>query len=119
MNKLLIYVGSFIVGTMVLVAVFAKTLAPFDPGEMSLMHQFEAPSWAHYFGRDQNGCDVFSRVVVGARISLLVSFSGVFVSASVGLAVGSITGYLGGWIDNVLMRFLDIFLAFPGFLLNP
>lgn len=102
---------------MALSAIFASTLASHDPTVMDLAARYSPPSSEYIFGRDQNGADVFSQVLFGAQISLQVAFTVVFISAIVGLIVGSLAGYLGGWVDQITMRFLDMFYAFPGFLL--
>jgi peptide/nickel transport system permease protein len=102
---------------MILIAILAPALTPQDPFAMSLPERLQAPSWHHWFGLDQNGSDVLSRVIYGARISLLVSIAVVLTSSAIGLVVGSLAGYRGGWTDSLLMRFIDMLHAFPGFLL--
>ncbi|PIU00493.1 MAG: peptide ABC transporter permease [Bdellovibrionales bacterium CG10_big_fil_rev_8_21_14_0_10_45_34] len=102
---------------MCLIAIFAPFIATHDPRSISLPDQFQNPNSSHLFGTDQNGSDVFSRVVYGARISLIVSLSVVLISATVGTFLGSLAGYFGGWVDTLLMRFIDMLYAFPGFLL--
>lgn len=116
-NNLLLKIGVAIILVMAMLAVLAPVLSPYDPNEMSLINQFEGPSAAHPFGRDQNGSDVFSRVLFGARVSLSVGVWVVLISGTIGLCVGSVSGYFGGWVDSALMRVIDILLAFPGFLL--
>lgn len=111
------FVGIALIGIMALVAVFASSLASHEPNAMDLSARYSAPSSDHLFGRDQNGADVFAQVVHGARISLQVAFTVVFISAIIGLIIGSLAGYIGGWVDQIVMRFLDMFYAFPGFLL--
>jgi len=98
-------------------ALLAPLLAPFDPMALDLAGSLEPPSAAHLLGRDEQGADILSRLLYGARISLVVGFSSVVVSALVGVSVGLIAGYLGGWVDNLLMRLVDVLLAFPGLLL--
>lgn len=114
--------GLFIVGLsvillMIAIAIFAPFVAQQDPTTMSLVDRFQAPSSAHVFGLDQNGSDVFAQVIYGARVSLYVSLVVVSVSVLLGLSIGSVAGYFGGWIDILIMRFLDMLYAFPGFLL--
>ncbi|MEQ1876614.1 MAG: ABC transporter permease [Bdellovibrionia bacterium] len=113
----LTYIGGALIALMLIAALFAPLIATHDPGEMNLPKQFESPSSEHYFGLDQNGSDIFSRAVYGARISLGVAISVVSVSVLIGLLLGSISGYLEGWPDMLLMRFIDMLHAFPGFLL--
>lgn len=84
---------------------------------MDLAQRFSVPSAEHPFGLDQNGSDVYSQVLHGARISLTVSFTVVALSALIGVLIGSLAGYKGGFFDLVVMRILDMFYAFPGFLL--
>lgn len=109
--------GLIIVTLAAFVAVFAGVLAPFDPYQQHIDQSLEGPSAEHWFGQDDLGRDIFSRVLYGTRISLMVGFVTVGVSAVSGLIIGSISGYFGGWIDEVLMRITDILLAFPGILL--
>ncbi len=108
-------------GAIVLIAVFAAVigplLAPFDPADQQLALRLAGPSAAHWFGLDELGRDIFARILWGARISLLVGIVVVGVSAVVGIALGSIAGYFGGRIDEVISRLVDILLAFPGLLL--
>lgn len=111
------YVGITLVLLMAFMGIFASLIADHNPNAMDLAARYETPSFEHLFGRDQNGADVLAQVAYGARISLRVAFTVVFISAIIGLIIGSIAGYVGGWIDQVVMRFLDMFYAFPGFLL--
>jgi peptide/nickel transport system permease protein len=111
------YVGMALIACMACAALFASALTSHQPTAMDLAARYLPPSSENFFGRDQNGADVFSQVLYGAQISLQVSFTVVFVSAIIGLIVGSIAGYIGGWVDQIVMRFLDMFYAFPGFLL--
>jgi peptide/nickel transport system permease protein len=98
-------------------AVFAPWITPEDPNEMHLPLRYEAPSFSHPFGRDENGGDVFTKVVYGARISLAVSLGVVGAGAALGLLLGSLSGFFGGAVDSWLMRLTDMFYAFPNFLL--
>lgn len=109
--------GVVIVALITLAGVFAPWLAPHDPMQMSLKDRLEAPSWSHPLGRDENGADILSRLLYGARVSLTVAVCVVLLSASIGLIVGSFAGYRGGWAEHTLMRIVDMFYAFPSFLL--
>lgn len=109
--------GLLLIVLITLAGVFAPFLAPFNPHQMSLKDRLESPNTTHPLGRDENGADVFSRVLYGARISLTVAWSVVLVSATIGLIFGSIAGFKGGYIETALMRIVDMFYAFPGFLL--
>jgi peptide/nickel transport system permease protein len=96
----------------------APWLAPFNPSAIDLVHRLESPSAAHPAGTDELGRDILSRLLYGARISLAVSVTVVFVSLALGLAIGGLAGYLGGWIDTALTTFaMNTFLALPGILL--
>lgn len=109
--------GIFIVGIVTLVAIFAPFIAQQDPRTMSLPDRLERPSKQHWLGRDENGADVFAKLIFGSRVSLGVAWSVVLISASLGLLIGSLAGYRGGWADLLLMRITDMFYAFPGFLI--
>jgi peptide/nickel transport system permease protein len=114
-------VGFALVGLFVTVAIFAPLIAPESPrvGDLSRLGGSccPGPSADHLFGVDQQGRDVFSRVVYGARYSLLIGVVAVAVGLSIGLLIGAVAGYLGGWVDSVLMRLMDIALSIPGLLL--
>jgi peptide/nickel transport system permease protein len=116
-KRVLMILGLAMIVTMGLAAIFAPWLAGADPNAMDLARRYEGPSAAYIFGRDENGSDVFAKVVYGARVSLLVAFSVVVISTVVGLIVGSLAGYFGGWWDALVMRVIDMIYAFPGFLL--
>lgn len=109
--------GLIVLLLFVLVAVLAPWLARFDPFEIQLQDQLRPPSTQHPLGQDGNGADILSRLIYGARISLSIGFAVVALSATVGITVGLVSGYYGGWRDTLLMRLVDILLAFPGLLL--
>jgi len=103
---------------LVMAAVLAPWLAPYDPAAQNLPARLEAPSRAHWLGTDELGRDVLSRVLYGARVSVTVGSSVVLACATVGLLVGSVSGYFGGWFDRVANAVLiNAFLSFPGILL--
>ena len=114
-------VGFGLVGLFVIMAVFAPLIAPEDPrvGDLSRLGGTccPGPSAEHWFGIDQQGRDEFSRIVYGARFSLLIGVVSVSVGLTIGLIFGSIAGYFGGIVDSVIMRLTDIMLAIPGLLL--
>jgi peptide/nickel transport system permease protein len=110
-------IGAAIVLVAVLAAVAGPWLVPFDPAAQQLALRLDGPSGAHWFGLDELGRDIFARVLSGARISLLVGLVVVGVSATIGVAMGSIAGYCGGRVDETISRLIDILLAFPGLLL--
>ena len=99
---------------LVAVAVFADRLCPYDPYAQDLSLSYQAPSAAHIMGTDAYGRDMFSRVIVGARASILSTLALVCIITLVGTAVGTISGFIGGKVDAIVMRISDFFLAFPG-----
>ncbi len=96
-------------------AIFAF-LSPYDPNLMNATAQFAPPGGAHWFGTDDYGRDYFARALYGGRVSLLVGFASMILATAIGVAVGVISGYFGGWIDSVLMRALDVVSSIPSFL---
>ncbi|MCY7734084.1 ABC transporter permease [Bacillus safensis] len=110
-------IGSVIVFLFLILAIFAPLIAPYGINEQSLGERFSAPSAAHWFGTDDFGRDIFSRVVHGARISLWVGFFSVLGSVLLGTLLGLIAGYGGRVLDAVISRLFDILLAFPSILL--
>ncbi|OII35273.1 nickel ABC transporter permease [Curtobacterium sp. MMLR14_010] len=105
--------GIVIVGLLVLVAVLAPVIAPYDPIAQHLEQALESPSAAHWLGTDKYGRDVLSRLIWGARVDLRVGFLAVLIPFVVGSVVGAIAGYVGGIVDTILMRIVDVFFAFP------
>jgi peptide/nickel transport system permease protein len=112
-----IKIGAAIVLLTVIGAIIAPWAVPYDPAGQELALRLERPSFAHPFGLDELGRDIFSRVLAGARISLFVGLTVVGISSLVGVLLGSIAGYFGGWLDDVISRTIDVLLAFPGILL--
>jgi peptide/nickel transport system permease protein len=98
-------------------AVFAPWLAPRDPLSQNLDQDLVAYSSSHPLGTDKLGRDILSRIIYGGRVSLLVGIAAVALSSMIGVAIGSLSGYFGGWVDQLLMRLIDILMAFPGILL--
>ena len=111
-------IGLIVFVVEILIAILAPVIAPYAPTEMDYQHLFSSPSMQHWFGTDDMGRDIFSRILVGARFSLTIGVTAVFVSAFFGITLGSIAGYFGGWIDNIMMRLLDVIQAIPGMLLT-
>lgn len=103
---------------LIFAAVFANVIAPYDPVEQNLLIRPQGPSAAHWFGTDELGRDIFSRILYGARISLTVGLIAVSISCVAGCALGAIAGYYGGILDTVIMRISDIMMAIPSILLN-
>src|SRR5438105_13202298 len=108
-----------ILGGIAFVAIFANVLAPYDPEIGSLAARFRPPAWQiggsgeHLLGTDHLGRDVLSRLIFGARVSMVVGFTAVFFAGVIGTTLGIVSGYLGGWVDQVIMRITDTWLALP------
>ena len=109
--------GLAVAGLLVLTALLAPVLSPVDPFSVDLSAELAPPGGAHLLGAGENGIDVLAHVLHGARVSLIVSVFAVLLSAAVGITLGGLAGYLGGAADEVLMRVVDVLLAFPGILL--
>jgi peptide/nickel transport system permease protein len=106
-------VGLIIVALLLLAAVFAPLLSTYSPIAQDLPNRLAPPSPAHWFGTDELGRDILARTLFGARVTLTIVALVSIVVAPIGLAVGTVAGYAGGWVDAVLMRITDVFLAFP------
>ena len=111
-------IGFVLLGVFVVLGLFGPYLAPYAPDQGELGQRFQAASAAHWLGTDSTGIDVLSQLLWGAREALIISASVVGISAVAGVAIGTIAGWFGGWVDEVLMRLVDILMAFPGILLN-
>lgn len=109
-------VGFFILAFFILIALFAPIIAPFDPNEMTL-DMMGSPSGTHWLGTDDLGRDLLSRIIWGTQISLLVGVSTVTLALVAGVALGVLAGYYGGWIDTIIMRYIDLQWAFPNFII--
>jgi peptide/nickel transport system permease protein len=116
-------IGLVIIGLLVIVAVFAPLIAPYDPTKGTLGDRLTPPAWtpggstAHLLGTDLLGRDTLSRLIFGARTSLAVAVLAILVSGIVGSLLGAIAGYLGGWVNVVIMRLVDLAFSFPAILL--
>src|SRR5690348_16240284 len=109
--------GAVIVVLLFLIAAAAPLIAPWDPYDFDAKHVLEAPSRLHLLGTDGLGRDVLSRMIYGARVSLLVGFVAIGISTLVGVSLGAISGFFGGIVDTIIMRFVDLMLNFPTFFL--
>jgi peptide/nickel transport system permease protein len=107
--------GAFLL-VIIMVSTLLVPLSPYDPEASDLSSKLQAPSWQHPFGTDALGRDMTTRILYGGRISLLVGLMVVTITLSIGVPIGAIAGYFGGWIDNVLMRIIDATLALPSLL---
>jgi len=111
-NKIAV-VGALVIILMVVVAVFAPALAPYDPVEPFRGMRGVGPSLEHPMGFDGNGRDLLSRIIYGSRIALTVGIASSFIAVIIGVAVGAAAGYFGGWVDEVLSLLIDTLMAFP------
>lgn len=112
-----VVVGCAVLLAAFVAALFAGQLAPYDPNAQILAARLSPPTPVHLFGSDQLGRDVLSRMIWGSRVSLGVGFSSVVITIVIGTAIGVAAGYGGGWIDGALMRFVDVFISIPVFVL--
>lgn len=115
-NKLTL-VGFVLVGVIVFIGLLAPILAPYDPNLMNIPARLQGPGAEHFFGTDEMGRDILSRVMYGARISIAVGVTIVVVSAAIGIVLGSVSGYLGGRVDQAVIAVTDMILAFPSMVL--
>lgn len=117
-NKLAV-ISLYVICIFYIIAILAPFLATHDPSaiENVLATRYQSPSWEHPFGTDEYGRDLYSRALYGARVSLSVGLLAVLIAISIGTLYGSVAGYFGGFIDSVMMRFVDVFIAFPTFFL--
>jgi peptide/nickel transport system permease protein len=117
LNNRLAVLGLSIILLLILTAIFAPLIAPFDPILIDLRNRLQPISASHFLGTDEMGRDIFSRIVFGSRLTLYVVGLVAVIAAPVGIVIGTISGYLGGKIDMLLMRITDVFLAFPKLIL--
>ena len=96
----------------------APLIAPYGYNDLNIMDMNQAPNAAHWFGTDELGRDILSRILYGGRYSISMGVSAIVIAMIVGMFIGSLAGYFGGWVDNILMRFLDIVQSLPGMLLT-
>ena len=115
--------GMFVIGVFFLLSLVFWLFSlqdfqwPYDPSATEVSAQLQGPSRGHWLGTDQLGRDAFSRMMHGARVSLMVGFVAVGIALTIGILVGAMAGYFGGWVDNLLMRLVDVVIAFPSFFL--
>ncbi len=116
-HKPLGLIGAIIVLVMTLAAIFAPLIAPYDYTEIVASERLKPPSATYFFGTDNAGRDMFSRILFGARISLRVGLSSVLISTTAATLIGVVSAYFGGWFDTILQRFVDAMQALPGLVL--
>jgi peptide/nickel transport system permease protein len=109
--------GLSVIAILVVVAIIAPTMTPYPPNDQSFRIKLEAPGTDHLLGTDEFGRDVFSRILIGTRVALFVGIVPVVIAVIIGVSLGLVAGYFGGGIDQVLMRVIDVLLAFPWLLL--
>ena len=109
--------GMIIFLCIIVIALSADFLFDYEQDviKQHIMNRLQGPSSEHWFGTDEMGRDIFARVLYGAKYSLKIGFSASIVSLAIGLVIGAVAGYYGGWIDMVVMRIMDVLLAIPGF----
>jgi peptide/nickel transport system permease protein len=110
-------VGTFIILSTLVAIVLIMAFSPYDPNDKDYMSILQRPSWAHPFGTDSFGQDVLTRVAYGAQVSLLISFAGLILGGAAGTAIGLASGFWGGLLDAVTMRFTDLLYSFPTYVL--
>jgi len=116
-NNKMSVVGAGIILFFLIIALFAPVISPFDPYDIDLNKTLQAPSSDHWLGTDDKGRDVLSRLIFGTQITLLVGFASLLFGGIIGTTLGLTAGYIGRWVDTLIMRLTDILLAFPGILL--
>ncbi len=114
-NPLAVFAVAYL--CIIIAACLLAPLSPYDPNALNLADKFAEPSLSHFFGCDEFGRDYFTRALYGGRVSLMVGFAAMFVTICIGTTIGIFSGYIGGKLDMLLMRFTDIFLALPSMLL--
>ena len=112
-KSLLAVIGAVIVALFIFIAIFGDLLAPYDPNEIDIAGRFSTPTREHLLGTDKLGRDVFSRILVGARYSIRSGIIVLAIAVPTGIILGGIAGLFGGWLDEMIMRITDVFLAFP------
>ncbi|MEK5186469.1 nickel transporter permease [Solibacillus sp. FSL R5-0691] len=110
-------VGGLIILFIIFVGIFGPFLVKTDPNAQNILNKLQPPSKEHWFGTDNFGRDIFSRIVNGTKLTLTVGFLSVFIGGVIGVVIGIVAGYYGGAVDTITMRLMDILLAFPGILL--
>lgn len=106
-------IGGAVIVVLIFTAIFGPLFAPYDVYELNVSLQFAPPSLAHWFGSDEFGRDLLSRIILGARIAMLIGFSASFIGATAGAIIGVVSAYMGGRTDLIIQRVMDVLLAFP------
>ena len=111
------WIGISLLAVIVLLAILVPLLSPYDPNKVNILAKFQPPSSEHWFGTDEVGRDIFTRILYGARLSLGIGILVIIIAAIIGLVIGTISGYIGGIVDTIIMRLVDMILAFPSLIL--
>ena len=109
--------GAILVAAVLFAGIFAPLIAPHGYSEQNLRQKFKSPSSEHWMGTDELGRDIFSRIIYGARVSIIIGFTVVIISVTLAVTLGLVTGYFGGWFDTLAQRGVDIWIAFPDLIL--
>jgi len=109
-------IASIAILSLLIIGAILAFLSPHDPNQLDVTRRLQAPNAEHWFGTDDYGRDIFTRVLYGGRVSLMVGFASMVLATLIGVTVGVVSGYFGGWLDNLLMRLLEIILSIPSFL---
>jgi peptide/nickel transport system permease protein len=116
-SRWVVVFGTVVIAVLILVAIFAPLIAPYDPNKTDLDAVLAQPSREHLLGTDHLGRDLLSRVIYGSQVSLWVGFIAVGISSTIGITLGLIAGYFGRWVNNIIMRFIDAMMCIPGLVL--
>nr|WP_197023474.1 ABC transporter permease subunit [Heyndrickxia ginsengihumi] len=111
------WIGIFILGIIILLSLFAPIVTPYNPTKINISEKFQSPSFHHLFGTDEVGRDIFTRILYGARLSLGFGIVVIVIASLVGVVVGTVSGYVGRILDQIIMRIADMLLAFPNLIL--
>ncbi|MDT8718165.1 ABC transporter permease [Clostridium sp. 19966] len=109
--------GFILLGAILLLMAIGIFYTPYDPNKMNVVQKYQAPNFSHLMGTDNFGRDIFSRIISGAKATFFISISTVLLGTLIGVTLGAISGYFGGWMDEIIMRINDALTAFPGILL--
>jgi peptide/nickel transport system permease protein len=116
-GRKIVLLGTIIIFAIIVLSVFARFFSPYDPYEQSLAHRLKSPSTTHWLGTDQLGRDELSRIIYGSRVSLMVGIIAVSTAAVIGMTLGLMSGFFGGWVDTAIMRIIDALMSIPPILL--
>jgi peptide/nickel transport system permease protein len=113
LRRKLVVFGLVVIFLLLICAIFAPLLAPYDPYKINLGQALRQPEWGHLLGTDAYGRDILSRIIFGSRTSLLVGIVAIAIASSIGMTLGMLAGYFGGWTNTIIMRLIDALMSFP------